>query len=369
MLARLLVGDPIRVASVPGAHPYVASLLAVGSPTARVLPDPPARDGATDRWWPPAMLTADWIERHADDFDVMHVHFGMESSTTREIAGVIAALHAADKPVVYTVHDLENPQLTDQAPHGEHLDLLIPAADALVTLTDGARREILRRWGRDARVIPHPNVAALAPTGLPAAGLAEGHDEHPHLDASVVHLRDLRPNIDGEGTVGSLAAAAELLHNVGPVEIVVDVNENVRDAEQLARIVEIVDGSASLRLVRHARYDDDDLVRSLSAATVAVLPYRHGTHSGWAELAWDLGVPIVTPRVGYIAEQHPESSFVFDPADATSLARAIAQAFAVATPPGSRARGGVVAARSERRTRERAEIAAQHETLYREVVR
>jgi glycosyltransferase involved in cell wall biosynthesis len=368
MPARSLVGDPIRVASVPGAHPYVASLLSPASPTARVLPDPPARDGATDRWWPPAMLTADWVDRHSDDFDVMHVHFGMESSTTREIAGVIAALRAARKPVVYTVHDLENPQLTDQTPHGEHLDLLIPEADALVTLTDGARREIAQRWGRDARVIRHPNVAALDSDTAPL------HDEvfgarSDIAAAIVVHLRDLRPNIDGIGTVRSLAAAVELLHGAGPVEIVVDVNEKIRDAGQLARIVEIVDGSDSLRLVRHARYDDDELGRSLAAATVAVLPYRHGTHSGWAELSWDLGVPIVTPPVGYIAEQHAESSFVFDPADAPSLARAIREAFAVATRPGSAARGEVVASRRERRSRERDEIAAQHEALYREVVR
>jgi glycosyltransferase involved in cell wall biosynthesis len=368
MPARLLAGDPIRVASVPGAHPYVASLLSPGSPTARVLPDPPARDGATDRWWPPAMLTADWVERHADDFDVMHVHFGMESSTTREIAGVIAALRAAHKPVVYTVHDLENPQLTDQAPHDEHLDLLIPEADALVTLTDGARREIARRWGRDARVIRHPNVAALTPDIAPPDG--EALDVRSDVAAAVVvHLRDLRPNIDGVGTVRSLAAAVELLQDTGPVEIVVDVNENVRDAAQMARIVELVDGSDSVRLVRHARYDDDELVRSLAAATVAVLPYRHGTHSGWAELSWDLGVPIVTPPVGYIAEQHPESSFVFDASDAASLARAIRKAFAVATRPGSAARGEVVASRRERRSQERDEIAVQHEALYREVVR
>jgi hypothetical protein len=341
MPARLRPDHHLRVASVPGGHPYVRSIVGPESHAVTILPDPPARDGATDRWWPPTMLTADWIAANANDVDVLHVHFGMESSTSAELEAVIAALRASGTPLVYTVHDLENPQLTDQAVHLEHLDLVVPAADALVTLTAGASAEIERRWGRRARVIGHPRV--------------------------VVHLRDLRPNIDGIGIVRSLAAASDLLDR--PLRVVVDVNENVRDEAQLAAIMQVVDAAPALTVHRHARYDDDALEASLAAAAVAVLPYRFGTHSGWAELCWDLGVTIATPPVGYVAEQHPADTVVFDPPDAASLAQALDAALLLGTAAGSAERRTVVAARRDERRVQSAAIAREHEILYREVTR
>jgi hypothetical protein len=362
MPARLRPDHHLRVASVPGGHPYVRSIVGPEPHAVTILPDPPARDGATDRWWPPTMLTADWIAANADDVDVLHVHFGMESSTSAELEAMIAALRASGTPLVYTVHDLENPQLTDQAVHVEHLDLIVPAADALVTLTAGASAEIERRWGRRARVIGHPRVAAdREPAVVESAA--------PAADAPtvVVHLRDLRPNIDGIGIVRALAAAADLLGR--PVRVVVDVNENVRDEAQLAAIVEVVDASPALTVHRHARYDDDALEASLGSAAVAVLPYRFGTHSGWAELCWDLGVTVATPPVGYVAEQHPADTVVFDPAEPASVAEALAAALRLGTPAGSAERRAVVAARREERRVQSAAIAREHEILYREVTR
>ncbi|RUQ98274.1 glycosyltransferase [Labedella endophytica] len=370
MPARLRPDRPIRVAAVPGEHPYVRSLVEPGSTTVRMLDDPPARDGATDRWWPPAMLSAAWVTTHADDFDVMHVHFGMESSTTDELAAVLAALAAAGKPLVYTVHDLENPQLTDQAIHREHLDLLVPAADALVTLTSGARGEIDRRWARSARVIGHPRVASTDALDAAASGSVGTRAADGTTEAIViVHLRDLRPNIDGLGTVRALAAAADRAEQTSPFRVIVDVNENVRDEAQLAEIASIVDAASRLTLQRHARYDDAALAASLSAATVAVLPYRFGTHSGWAELCWDLGVPVVTAPVGFIAEQHPADSFVVDPADGGSVAAALETALATATAPGSPERHELVEAREQERRVQRTAITREHESLYREVLR
>ena len=45
--------------------------------------------------------------------------------------------------------------------HDEQLDVLVPAAAELVTLTGGAAREIRQRWGREAQVVGHPHVVDL----------------------------------------------------------------------------------------------------------------------------------------------------------------------------------------------------------------
>ncbi|MBE7163634.1 MAG: glycosyltransferase family 1 protein, partial [Williamsia herbipolensis] len=114
----------IAVASIPSGHPYVRGL-SFGDDDVTRLPDP-VPEGATSpgQWWPPVMLDPRWIRSHVDDLDLVHVHFGVESFPLEHLRAVIATLRETGKPLVYTVHDLVNPQLTDQSAHDEQLGLL-----------------------------------------------------------------------------------------------------------------------------------------------------------------------------------------------------------------------------------------------------
>ena len=151
----------IRVASVPASHVYVRHLLdpADTDPVIR-LDDPVPSDGAKvpGGWWPPLMLQPEWIAQNYSRFDVFHIHFGFDAISADTLRGVIDELTGHDKPLVYTVHDLRNPHQQDAGPHEKQLDVLVPAADELVTLTPGAAEVIRARWGRSAEVHPHPHV-------------------------------------------------------------------------------------------------------------------------------------------------------------------------------------------------------------------
>jgi len=99
-----------------------------------------------------------------------------------------------------------------------------------------------------------------------------------------------------------------------------------------------------------------------------VLPYRHGTHSGWLEMCWDLGVPVVAPLVGHYVEQHPDGSVaIFESGDDSALAGAL-RGF-VSGPDlstaGTAERAALVTARREVRRETDAAVAAAHATLYR----
>jgi len=139
---------PLVVASVPAGHPYVRAITDPARVT--VLPDPPVPGASDGRWWPPQVLTSRWLRRHARDVDVMHVHFGLESFTPEELAGALHSLRGARRPLVFTVHDLENPQLREQGDYLRLLDEIVPVADELITLTEPAALEVQRRWGRTA---------------------------------------------------------------------------------------------------------------------------------------------------------------------------------------------------------------------------
>lgn len=309
---------PLRVASVPSDHPYVHHLSPVDGPSSVVrLPDPPVPGAPAGQWWPPPVLDPAWLREHAAQVDVVHVHFGFEHRTTTELRRVVECLRELGLPLVLTVHDLQNPHLVDQRPHEAALDVLVPAAAAVITLTPGAATEVQRRWRRDAVVLPHPHVVPLDRLGSP----------RPPSDGFVVGLHaKRRASNDPDAVRTELAAAVAAL-------------PGARALADLDR-----------------RLSDDELWDHLAGLDVLVLAYRFGTHSGFVEACHDLGTTVVAPRVGHLAEQHPLLSY--DLGTAGSLTAALQRAYDER--PCWRADPAD-------RIAQRGTLAAAHEQLYRAV--
>lgn len=350
---------PVRVASVPSGHVYVRHLAPEDGPAPYRLPDPdPSRPdrpaGAT--WWPPVMLDPEWAA--GADFDLFHLHFGFDACEPARLRELVEVLRARRAPFVYTVHDLRNPHHVDRAAHDAHLDVLVPAADALITLTRGAADEIARRWGREALVVPHPHVVDL-PT---MARLQRERAARPGTPFRVgVHVKSLRASMD------PLAILPTLVETVGALpDAVLQVNahrdvlddDGARRDDALARYLHEEAARGRLELRVHDYLSDDDLWAYLASLDVSVLPYRFGTHSGWLEACRDLGTTVVAPTCGHFADQGPVLSYGHDEqgADTASLAAAIREAWS------SRPQYGASVA--ERRA-QRAEVAAAHDALYR----
>jgi hypothetical protein len=361
----------VRVASVPAGHPYVARVTAAEG--VAVLPDPTPAGAAPGQWWPPVVLDPRWVREHAADADLLHVHFGTESFSPEHLAATLDAAHAAGWPVVLTVHDLDHPQLADQAPYAAQLDTLVPRVDALVTLTAGAAGEIRRRWGREALVLGHPRLLAAdtAVAGLEAAGVeaAGGRDRGTDHLLVGLHLKDIRPNVDAVGATRRLVDAVGALTRAGTrARAEVRLHRHVRDAAARDAVRALCAGSPDVTLVEHDRLDDDALARALAGLDLCVLPYAHGTHSGWLELCWDLGVPVAAPAVGHYADQHRDGSVAsFGADDLGDALRALAAA-PTSTRAGTPERAAQVRARRADRDRTDAAVSAAHADLYRRLL-
>ena len=350
---------PLVVASVPSGHVYVRHL-APEEDDGRVvrLPDPdpdtPQRPAGA-RWWPPVMLRPEWA-RDAD-FDLLHLHFGFDAvdpSTLRELTEV---LRGRGKPFVLTVHDLRNPHHEDRALHDAQLDVLVPAADALVPLTTGAAAEIRRRWDREALVLPHPHVVPLATmeAAQERRSWARGDTFRvglhvKSLRASMAPMRLLPTLVD---TVAQLPGA---VLQVNGHRDVLDPDGARRDESLAAYLHEQAD-AGRLELHVHDFLDDRALWAYLASLDVSVLPYRFGTHSGWLEACRDLGTAVVAPTCGFYADQGPVLSYTHDEShlDEDSLAAALRRAHE------QRSTHGISVA--ERRA-QRARVAAAHDRLY-----
>ncbi|MBN9107361.1 MAG: glycosyltransferase [Pseudonocardia sp.] len=348
----------VTVASVPEGHAYVRHL---SDPVERDrvdrLPDPRPVPAPSDPsvWWPPRMIDPAWVADNHRSFDVFHLHFGFDAQPVEDLRALVDTLRRNGIPLVQTVHDLRNPHHPRRNEHDRHLDVLIPAADELVTLTRGAADEIARRWGREATVLPHPHVVDLPSIDAPRAARAG--------TVVGIHLKSLRANVDPLPVVDTVAAAVA---GCDDVVLRVDVHRDVmdpggenHDAEVASRLRQ-AERDGLLRLEVHDLFSDEELFTYLrDEIDVSVLPYRFGTHSGWAEACHDLGTAVVAPDCGYYRDQHPCPTYgnnEVDGVDAASLADAVVTACRAAPP----ARPG-----RNRRTAERLALAREHERIYR----
>lgn len=336
----------MRIASVPAGHVYVRHL---ADPTVddgvRRLPDPPVPGAPAGQWWPPPMLEPSWVRANAAEFDVLHVHFGFDDRSPAQLADLADAVHTAGRALVVTVHDLRNPHHADRAAHDAALDVLVLAADAVLTLTRGAAVEIGRRWGRLAVVVPHPHV--VPPERV--AALDRASDRGPRHDGFLVGLHaKSRANSDPVPVARTLAA---VVADLPGAHLRVEAPDDERGRAVANELV-------GLDVRVHAPFTDDDLWDHLAGLDLSVLPYRFGTHSGWLEACHDLGTAVLAPECGYYAEQAPCLRYTHDDGG-VSLAAAVRRAYRER--PSWRADPS---ARAAQRTR----IAAVHARIYREAV-
>lgn len=350
----------MRVASVPGSHVYVRHLShPTGDDGVLRLQDPVPSDGrkVPGGWWPPLMLDPSWVEHHHHEFEVFHVHFGFDAIGPEVLTGVVNALREHDKPLVYTVHDLRNPHQRDPAAHTELQDILVPAADELITLTPGAAAEVERRWQRHPTVSPHPHVVDRARIEAPRV----------RSDRFVVavHVKSLRSNMDPLPVLDTLASALAAL----PDSILqINVHDEIFDpdnhwyAPAAGAALMAFDRFEHVDVRVHPYFSEDQLWEYLSAINVSVLPYRFGTHSGWLEACFDLGTAVIAPSCGFYDQQRPCGVYGFseDAFDSASLEAAVQTEYArwsEGTPPPR-------ADWHERKT-ERVLLAQRHSDIYR----
>jgi len=349
----------LRVASVPSSHVYVRHLTAPEAVDSVVrLDDPIPRDGrkVPGGWWPPLMLEPGWVSANHDRFDVFHVHFGFDAVGPDVLETVVHELKVHRKPLVYTIHDLRNPHHLQPESHNAQQEVLINAADELITLTEGAAAAIRARWGRDVHALPHPHVLE-----------ARRIERTRRLDRRFVvgvHAKSLRANMDPLPVVDALARALAPLP--GAV-LHINVHDEVFDpdnhwfAPETGRALLAYGRHDHVRVNVHPYFTDEQLWEYLASLTVSVLPYRFGTHSGWLEACHDLGTAVIVPSCGFYAEQQPCGVFEFDEHhfDEGSLQRAVEDAY-------GHWRTGIPAphARWAERRAQRERLATAHRNIY-----
>jgi hypothetical protein len=304
--------DIITVAALPGRGVYVRHLGhpegvdGVHRPTvAPVGAPPPARPPAFDRHW---------LEANLQDFDVVHVHGLPARCGVEDVEEAIETVRSAGVPMVVTAYHLTDPHPPEGDEDGpsqfaEQLDALIPAADAVITLTAAGAEEIERRWSVQAGVLPHPHVVDFVRMRQNRAS------RRPGTLLVGAQLGSLRFPVDPVAVVDALMTAAA---RVPGTHVSVHVHEHLLDPDssryaaptirQIERIVS--GGGGSLRA--HRPLTDSQLWDHLFSLDASFVPPLPGSHSVWPEACYDLGTRVVMPASSLAAQQKPVPTYQLD---------------------------------------------------------
>jgi hypothetical protein len=176
----------------------------------------------------------------------------------------------------------------------------------------------------------------------------------------LLHLKSLRRNLaEPERIVRAAAAGARRAGG----RLRVDLHPQAAEDHRLAALLG-PQGPAGVEFAIHPRFSDAGLERYLRKGQVTVLPHRWGSHSGWLELARDLGTRVVAPDCGYYRDQWAEVVGYHNNErsglDELSLSRAVEEAVRQPRP---------AAADRSARLAERAAVRRAHGEIYRRVAR
>jgi hypothetical protein len=265
-----------RVATIPNDEAYVDAVL----PPVAVRVGPP-----TD---PSPWLDVAYVEAHADDIDLLHLHAGDPQVADVAVQCWAETVRRLGVPLVVTVHRLPTsggaPRDEDGTAYDAHLDAILGTAEVVLTLTPGAADEIADRFGRTAIVVAHPSVAVPDPDRGAERGL--------------VGLR-LGPPSPGADDPDALvrAALSGAVSGGGRLRVL------VQDERWADPGLGALADRGDLELVVHAAAE---LPAQLQELHVAVLPEPRGTHSRDLEVCRDVGTLVVAPTSGWFAEQWSE---------------------------------------------------------------
>jgi len=311
----------ISVATLPGRGLYARHLShpegvdAVYRPTVG-LP------GAASRG---SVFTPTWLRAHLDDIDVVHVQGVHPRQDPRQIAESAAVVRRSGTPLVVTGYHLSDPSGGDRRLYDAQLDALVPAADAVVTLTDSAAAEMRDRWGVAPLVLPHPHAVDF----VRMRQLRSTRGERLRVG---LHLAALQVPLDPVLLVDALTRATR---EVDGVQLVVHAHESVLDpgsssynADVLREVERLLrEAGGTLRL--HRPFSDAQLWDHLFGLDVSVVPGLHGSHSVWPEACADLGTRPLLPAGVHAAGQQPCLTYT-PAADVDTLAGSLAAALTAA---------------------------------------
>ena len=261
--------------------------------------------GDSDNW-----LTGRWILSNPDHVDILHFHWTSHYYARAKWFDAVKALWALQSrillaklkgfKIVWTMHNYE-PHEADRR-WLNYIERLLMArlADSVIVHCVYGKRLIARRLLRKSRVfvIPHGNFGEFMP----------------HFDRTVARTRVGFPDDVSVllffGLIRAYKGLADLLRSLSEIDdgrlqlvVIGTLSAEFENSSWAREIRELIAHDPRVvAIIGNVYIPDESLTRYLSAADVAVFPFRKVLTSGSLITALSFGLPVVAPRLGCLPE-------------------------------------------------------------------
>jgi beta-1,4-mannosyltransferase len=267
-------------------------------------------------------VSARWLRQHRSDVDLLHLHWTHYHYTRAnwfdsliELGKYVAKLSSARRlgyKIVWTMHNYMPHERTYPVLHYvERLAMARLAHAVIIHCAKGrelVRRRLLRR--QDVFVVPLGNFAPFLPQ--PSRLAARSNLAIPNDKVVFLFFGSIR-------AYKGVPDLIQAFRQQASENLLLLVTGQPLTASFGVAVEELAAGDPRIRL-RLEYVTDVELSAYLLAADLAVLPYRDVLGSGSVMAALGLGLPVVAPSIGCLAELiTPDCGLTYDP-DRESLA-------------------------------------------------
>ena len=235
------------------------------------------------------------------------------------------------KRVLLTVHNVNAARRDGNDSSLNRLTLRVQyiLTDVLFVHTEGMRNELMKEFGvSDTKIVTIPfGINNSIPVTDVKPEAAKDQLQIPPARRAILFFGNIKPY---KGVDLLLNAFQALMAKLPSCHLIIAGRPDNCDAywNEIQRMVKI--GVQEGRIHMHADFIPDESVELyFKAADVAVLPYRHIYQSGVLFLAQSFGLPVITTRVGALAEEivEGENGFVCEPENSEDLANKLEEYF------------------------------------------
>lgn len=289
-----------RIAHVPLNTPYVTNLSYYGDFL---------NINANHTSIPPLVTLQNFLEHSNDDtwwkqFDIIHIHFGLEFEKEETVDSFINIARTRDKVVCVTVHELESVH-NNTSDLIDRLKKVILIADFVICLTNECAESLLKNSPQvksKLKVIPH------GPVIVDSKYIKV---ENQSSKVTLVLFGGMRSN---RALLSSLLNASfTVLRYGGRLRwITKPICERSITPEYIG-VLDFLKSQSCCEIVMKSYYSESELCELIGDGDALILPYTRAGHSGQLELALDLGIVPIVSSVGYLAAQISENTFYDGP--------------------------------------------------------
>lgn len=241
--------------------------------------------------------TPEFIDKNhpPNTYDIVHIHFSFDKLSIVELKLLLDYFKYINKPIIWTCHNRESTRKKNIG-GGKLQKLLFDRSDALITLTNGCKKWMLKRFGNKKEISVIPLGYMASPKEINAC---KKYLDKKRKENFVYLIGEPRENKEIILSIEKFLRCRELFK----CSLTVITKPVSKTDARINKFLKLIYSSDRIKVISLPNISNELINKVFCSSHICILPYLWGTHSGQVELSIDCGCRPVISNVGFYKEQ------------------------------------------------------------------